>query len=261
MSSSDPQEFVVHPYLNGYSVLPALRKISHAEIFQYSTEHHVRCLKEKAIASQSQVVHTEYKLNAELRSAVYEFLLENYPVSLKPSPTLESLVEQMQEDVVIHALAGDEDWMAYGHVSLPSGWRPEEKVGKPLRELHAPIPGMNLDTSRKLVEAMVYHGPFERFIWSVVHEDKLNFHPDQPRADFSLSDPVLFLKIERQVTLGFPEQGGALFLLCERLLTADQIDRVALANSIRKMNLAERTYKGLENCENGLLPWLEGTIT
>lgn len=248
---------VPHPYLEGYSVLPKLRKIPLAEVFQYNQKYFQRCLAEKQSALKSQQVEVEERLHEPLRLAVYEFILNEYPIPLQPVETLAELAIQMQEDFVIHALDEKQDWMAYGHISLPSGWKPEVKVGEPLRDLHAPIPGMKLENSLQLVEAMVHSGPFERFIWSVVHEDKLNFHPDLPKQPFNPQRPVLFIKVERQVTVGFPDAGGALFLLHESLIPLEEIMIQALADAIRSMNSAEREYKGLQDCELGLLPWLE----
>lgn len=251
---------VPHPYLEGYSVLPKLRKIDHGEIFQYEPEHFARCLQEKREATKHQTVEFEYRLSQQLRETVRDFILNEYPAPLAASDSLAVLAMQMQEDFIIHALEDGEDWMAYGHVCLPSGWNPAEKVGQSLRQLHAPIPGMKLENSRQLVEAMVHSGPFERFIWSVVHEDKLNFHPSLPKQKFDPVHPQLFIKVERQVTVGFPEANGALFLLRESLIPVEEINLQALKQAITDMNPAERIYKGLERCEAGLLPWLEGLI-
>lgn len=245
-----------HPYRGGYSVLPKLRKISHDEIFQYESRHHQRCLKEKRQALESGPVQVECNLDDGLRESVRRFFMQHHPVQLQEHETLEAIASQISEDVIIHALTADHDWMAYGHVCLPSSWRPEEKVGKSLRELHAPIPGINLGNSRQLVETMVFHGPFERFIWSVVFTDRLNFHPDLEFPEFNPAEPVVFVKVERQVTVGFPDQGGALFLLSESLLSAEQIDRPALAAAIRGMTESELSYKGLLHCRGDLLNWL-----
>ncbi|WP_417848644.1 heme-dependent oxidative N-demethylase subunit alpha family protein [Thalassoglobus sp.] len=259
MSDLFNYEHVPHPYRDGYSVLPRLRKIPREEIFRYEPSHFQRCLTEKKLARESQIFEVEQRLNDNLREAVRVFLLQEYPIPLNPAASLGEVVEQMQEDVVIHALEGEDDWMAYGHVCLPSSWRPEEKIGQHLRSLHTPIPGINLNNSSQLVETMVHHGPFERFIWSVVFDDRLNFHPDIPKTPFDVNKPTVYVKVERQVTVGFPEQFGGLFLLSESLLNEDEIDRPALANSIRKMNDAELEYKGLIDCAAELVNWLECT--
>lgn len=238
-------------------MLPRLRQLPHEELFRYDENFHRRSLREKRLAALSQTIHVEHNLRDSLRSAVRTFLFNNYPVKLEPVAVLDGIVEQMQEDVVIHALEDERDWMAYGHICFPSGWRPEEKIGRPLNEIHTPVPGMDLGNSRKLVETMVHHGPFERFVWSVVFDDRLNFHPDQLRSSFNLTDPIVFVKIERQVTIGFLEQQGALFLLSQSLIGPNQIDRLALAKAIQQMNATELRYKGLDQCKPDLLKWLE----
>ncbi len=257
MSDLFNYETVPHPYRDGYSVLPRLRKIPRNDIFRYEESHFRRCLKEKQLALQSQVFEVEQNLNSDLREVIREFLLQDYPTPLEPADSLGGVIEQIQEDVIIHALEDDQDWMAYGHVCLPSSWRPEEKIGQNLHALHSPIPGMNLDNSLQLVETMVHQGPFERFIWSVVFDDRLNFHPDIPKSTFDPKNPNVFVKVERQVTVGFPNQSGGLFLLCESLLDENEIDRTALAKSIRGMNNAELAYKGLSDCSVDLVNWLE----
>ncbi len=237
-------------------MLPRLRQISHREIFQVDANLHQRSLREKQLAALSQDVHVEYNLNDSLRSAARMFLLNHHPVELEPVAALSGIAAQMQEDVIIHALDGEKDWMAYGHVSFPSGWRPEENIGRPLKQIHVPVPGMDLAKSQKLVETMIHHGPFERFVWSVVFDDRFNFHPQQPRSPFDLADPVVFVKLERQVTIGFPEQHGALFLLSQSLIGPSQIDRPALAKAINEMSNEELQYKDLHQCKTDLLKWL-----
>lgn len=246
-----------HPYIEGYSVLPKLRKIPVQEVFRYSPEHHQRCLAEKAKAREVQVYEVEERLCPELAGLANDFIRKHYPISLESTDSLDGLIQQMSEDVVIHASDGSTDWMAYGNVCLPSHWRPEEKIGRSLKELHAPVPGINLENSSSLVAAMIHSGPFERFIWSVVYEDEFNFHPDLPRQSFDLRNPQLFIKVERQVTVGFPVAQGTLFILQESLLTLSEIDLSALLAAIREMNPAERKYKGLLHSESELLPWLE----
>ena len=246
-----------HPYLEGYSVLPKLRKLPVEDVFHYSPEHHQRCLAEKAKAREAQVYEVEERLSPELARLAKDFLWKHYPIPLESTASLDALIQQMSEDVVIHASDGTIDWMAYGNVCLPSHWRPEEKIGRSLKELHAPVPGINLENSSSLVAAMIHSGPFERFIWSVVYEDELNFHPDLPRKAFDPHQPQLFIKVERQVTVGFPSAMGALFILQESLLSLGEIEIPQLISAIRKMGLAERKYKGLANCEQEFLPWLQ----
>lgn len=249
-------------------MLPRLRKITVEEVFLRDPEDfHLRLAARRAVPS-TQPTRFEFELPPALREAVRQFFLDWYPFPLDPTDSFEQLTAHLQEDLILHARRGStsrdlnhaadtpRDWMAHGHICLPSSWNPAHAIGRSLRELHAPIPGMLLDQSEKLVETMLQHGPFERFIWSVVFDERLNFHPTLPQSTFDPSRGNLFLKIERQVTVGFPAAEGALFLLTESLLQPDQIDLPALSRAIQAMSPAQLAYKGLAACRNRLLDWL-----
>ncbi|MEW4487128.1 heme-dependent oxidative N-demethylase subunit alpha family protein [Thalassoglobus sp. JC818] len=245
-----------HPYRDGYSLLPKLRKISLDEVFLASEGSGDRYRREKQLAMEQQTHLVEENLSTELRTAVTEFLIERHPQLKGRTGPLEQLVTEIEEDIVIHSLDADRDWMSFGHVCFPSGWRPEEKIGRPLAEIHQPIPGMDLSNSRRLVETMVNHGPFERFVWSVVFEDELNFHPDRTRCDFDPVAPVVFVKVERQVTVGVPDSGGALFVLHQSLIPFDQIERGPLVAALRSMSPEQLEYKGLSGSAPKIIEWL-----
>ncbi|TWT52229.1 hypothetical protein KOR42_30970 [Thalassoglobus neptunius] len=245
-----------HPYRDGYSLLPKLRKISLDEVFLASEGSGDRYRREKQLAMEHQTYCVEEQLSPKLRDAVTSFLIEHHPRLKGRIGPLEQLVTEIEEDIVIHSLDAERDWMSFGHVCFPSGWRPEEKIGRPLAEIHEPIPGMDLSGSRRLVETMVHHGPFERFVWSVVFEDELNFHPDRKRCDFDSSSPVIFVKVERQVTVGFPDFGGALFGLHQSLIPFDQIERGPLVAALRSMSPEHLEYKGLSQSAPRVIEWL-----
>ena len=259
-SVSPYSDFPHHPYREGYSVLPRLRKIPVADLFEHDSAADQAYLTEKRLAAQSQLVCFEHDFSCPLRRVVTRFLVDKYPKQISAEESLEGVCAQIQPDVVVHALDAGRDWLAFAHVCFPSGWRPEEKIGKPLSEIHQPVPGMDLSHSQQLVDTMVNHGPFERFVWSVVFEEQLNFHPDRPRAEFCAERPQLFVKIERQVTVGFPEQGGALFLLRQSLIPVRAIDLPALRNALVQMNSNERKYKGLGSSADEIISWLDSQI-
>lgn len=259
--TDDRRRFPHHPYRNGYSVLPRMRKISIAEVFEHDSLVDEYYVHEKRRARQSQLVSAECDLSDELRLSATDFLIEHYPKELNSASSLEEIALQIQPDIVLHATDDHRDWMAFGHVCFPSGWRPEEKIGQPLAVIHRSVPGMDLSKSRKLVETIVHHGPFERFVWSVVFENKLNFHPDHDHAPFNALMPQLFVKIERQVTVGFPEQNGTLFLLRQSLLPEYEIDVVALRDAIAGMSAAERHYKGLAESADAIISHLDRSLS
>ena len=254
--NSESSQYRHHPYRDGYSVLPKLRRISSHEIFETDPAEHDCYIREKQLAMQNQKFCFQHNFDDSLRDVVTQFLVNNYPIELKSTGSLEQIVPQMQEDIIVHAIDGQRDWMAFGHLCFPSGWRPEEKIGKRLSEIHQPVPGMDLSNSRKLVETMVQHGPFERFVWSVVFEDELNFHPDIERARFDSENPNLFVKIERQVTVGLPKENGALFLLRQALIPIEFVDVPSLVVALKEMSNDELAYKGIAGSRIEVIAWL-----
>lgn len=234
-----------HAYQHGYSVLPRLRKLGSGRVFQITANERERDLRAKEAAIRHQTCFVEHQMTAEIYKAVCKFVVERYPSRLEEPHTFENLAMQIQEDLIVHRLLADVDWMAAGHVCFPSGWRPEDKIGRPLATIHEPIPGMNFDNQRELVEAMVYSGPFERFVWSVVFEDRLNFHPSVRKLPFNPARPVIYMKVERQLTVGFPEHRAALFVLRQFLIPEAEIDKPALILALRGMTDAQRVYKSI----------------
>ena len=192
----------------------------------------------------------------EIYAAVCGFLVEHYPTPLELPHDFRSIAMQIREDLVIHRLDETRDWMAVGHVCSPSGWRPERKIGRPLAEIHAPVAGMDLRNSRKLVESMIYSGPFERYVWSILFEGRMNGHPSRPKKPFDPADPQVWVKVERQVTVGFPEHQAALFILAQSLIPEPEIDKPALVRGLRQMTHDQRGYKCLATCFDPLVEYL-----
>lgn len=250
-----------HPYVAGYSVLPQLRKIEPQDVFETSSEELATLRELKQEAMRSQIWCVERDCTSRLKADVLLYFRDRYPFALPEFSTLDELAPSLAEDFVIHRYdpAAGRDWMAFGAVCFPSDWRPEEKVGRSFREIHAPVPGMELDRSRKLVETIVHSGPFERFVWSVLFEPRINWHPRVPRRRFAPTAPHAWVRVERQVTVGFPAHHAVLFLLKQSLIPEPEIDKPALARAIRGMTPAQRAYKGLDADYDAILAWLEKT--
>lgn len=254
---------VYHAYREGYSVLPRLKKLE-GPIFVVDDAYD-RYVAEKAEAVARQTCFVEGGMTDELYDVLCDFIgrqsavaregLDASPVT-SPKARFVRLMMRIQEDVAVHRLDETTDWLACAHVCFPSSWRPEEKVGRPLAEIHVPVPGMRLQNSRKLAEAMVYAGPFERYVWGVIFEDRINGHPRFAKAKFDPAAPRVFVKIERQVTYGFPKFGAAAFVLRQHLIAEPAIDRPALVAALREMTPEQRAYKGLDGCFDELIAHL-----
>lgn len=246
-----------HPYKEGYSLLPKLRKITKDEVFQPTLHDMLYYREQKREAVKHQVVWVERNCSNEVKEEAIFFLRDYYPHALADPYILSHMAMQIQEDLILHCMDDEKDWMAAGHVCFPSGWRPEYKVGKPLEQIHAPIPGMNLGNSRKLVEAMVNTGPFERFVWSAIFESRINGHPRKPKKKFDPEAPEVYVKVERQVTVPFPEQKAALFVLRQYILEEREIDKPALVKALNEMTPEQRRYKGVDEHFSDLITYLQ----
>lgn len=262
-----------HPYEQGYNVLPGLYPLGHdfgngdldKKFFQlddqfklyqsikYSAENMGQC----CIGSDNQVDYTW-----QAREHVIEFmnrqLKEEYPDFNRENPTLDGLCFQIQEDVALYQ--AETDRLVYCHVHMPSGWCPCEKLGKSFRELHEPIPGMRLDKSEGLVRAMLNNGPFVRFVWGVVFENRLNFHPSRPKKPFDPNHPEVYVKVERQTTKGFPEHSIVLFLMRHYLLHLDELRLKPLIAALSGMTEEQRAYKGIDKNFDKLLEFLKSKV-
>jgi hypothetical protein len=233
-----------------YSVLPALNKLPDEFVFSVDADRELyRREKQKSLNEQCCVF--EHDITSEIYGVICNYIVQHSEVPLQPG-TFAELAMQLQDDLVIHRRDENRDWFAAAHICFPSGWDPAEKIGKPFAEIHAPIPGMDLTASPKLVDTMIRYGPFERFVWSVMHERRLNNHPRLPKKHFDRENPTVLLKLERQITIGFPEIDAVLFVLRQYFL--EDYNRDVLFNAVLQMNAAERKYKDVDD---NLIAWLE----
>lgn len=121
---------------------------------------------------------------------------------------------QVAEDLVI-MLPGEEGFtLSAASLCRPSHWRLPEKIGKPIRRVHDPIPTIHDKLSPQIdrfFERLRGDIPVERFNWSV-QAGAEHFTPDalhQPVAP----DTPLYYRTERQTLLHLPETGAVVFTI------------------------------------------------
>jgi hypothetical protein len=150
-----------------------------------------------------------------------------------------------------------------GAVCFPSAWAPEEKFGRPVAEIHAPVPGLNTQLGGRIRDylARVPAGVVgERENWGLAATDALNLHPalapPRPGPDARLE--TTWLRVERQAFLPLPEAGGLAFLIgieLERLdeLARDAVAAAGLARHLASLPADMAAYKGLAAARLALL--------
>src|SRR5690606_39242056 len=99
-----------------------------------------------------------------------------------PEPPLAIAASLVQEDLVLMR-RGDSHWrLAAASLSFPSAWLLADKFGRPMHEVHGPVPGFAEGTrNAQLIERMFDNlrpeGGMIRWNWSLFGDGRL-FHPD-----------------------------------------------------------------------------------
>lgn len=242
-------------YFSGYSVLPKLLPLS-GPIFEMPDQE-ILTLKQEALKHQQCYVESDLDPIVDYHVCEYirwvmgrDFEKEN------ASCNFSQLAPKLNEDVAIHCVDDKRDWLAAAHICFPSGWLPEEKAGKSFLEIHSPVPGMRRDNSHKLAKMMVSGSYFERYVWGVIFEDRINGHPRIPKKQFDINNPVLFIRYERQIVVGFPELSTALFVIGQNLISEREIYKATLKKSLGEMTEEQRIYKGINDSYDDLMKYL-----
>ncbi|MFT3955436.1 MAG: DUF3445 domain-containing protein [Piscinibacter sp.] len=158
-------------------------------------------------------------------------------------------------------------WLA---VCLPSHWAPQDKVGRHFAEVHAPVADnrLLLTASEHLARLVTGTQRWERFVWTITPEPRLDMHPQRvPKphwpddADAAALAALASFRTERQTFIPLAEARQAIFTihvesrpLAEALDTAAQAEAVHAALST--MSDAVLAYRGLSSARDRLLAWL-----
>jgi hypothetical protein len=175
----------------------------------------------------------------------------------------------VQEDLILMR-RGENGWrLAAGALCFPSSWVLTEKFGRPLHEIHDPVPGFGPGSRPDQLIARMFDGlqgqAVERFNWSIQAGDAL-YHPlsDVQRIDRATNRPSkfadaaeidarAFIRVERQTLRKLPVSRDILFTIRIHLdplaVLARHPDRRSLANSFADQLMAldceQLDYKGL----------------
>jgi dimethylamine monooxygenase subunit A len=183
------------------------------------------------------------------------------------SPALMTAAKLVQEDLVIMR-RGESGWrLAAASLSFPSSWSLTEKFGKPMQEIHAPVPGFSAGTRNAgLIERMFDNlqpgNPVKRYNWSIYSDGQL-YHP----ASSGERDPNpdrAFIRVERQTLRKMQKSRDILFTIRIHLdplcALSKHPDRARLATSLATQLSAlspeQLRYKGLAANRDALVKHL-----
>lgn len=153
-----------------------------------------------------------------------------------------------------------------GCVCFPSSWALEEKIGRPLDTIHAPVPTLNEQFANPVQQFLARMKPgisWERINWGLSRSPELNQHPSRKlaRLDANVALEEVWFRAEYQSLISLPKTGGVLFgirLVIEPLtkLRADRNFAEGLARAIGSMPEAIAGYKGIAVARARLLELL-----
>ena len=184
-------------------------------------------------------------------------LTSEWPECAREAKDFNDFCQQVPEDVAIVRHTPERgDWNAALHISTPSHWAPEEKLGENYATTHAPVPGTERSraAASSLVNIMVNRGPFVRFTWGLAFDSRLDCHPRHGKTPFDGEN--LWFRVERQILLPLPECAAAIFLIRLHLYDARTVPSEPLLKALASMSHEARAYKGLTEDWDAVISWL-----
>ncbi len=177
-----------------------------------------------------------------------------------------------EEDFAV--LDGETSLVPWLAVCLPSRWAPADKLGRHFADIHAPVADSAtlVAASESLARLVTGHERWERFVWTISADPKLNQHPAQGRSLWpaevdagGLVDLAAF-RSERQTFVPMEGSRRALFTIrIESVPLADAIDSPEAArrvhDALASMSEAVLAYRGLDDARDRLLAWLAARMT
>jgi dimethylamine monooxygenase subunit A len=160
-------------------------------------------------------------------------------------------------------------WLA---VCLPSGWAPEEKIGRHFAQVHAPVADntMLLAAADHLARLVSGEQRWERFVWTIASNPRLAQHPQHapriawpPASDASADELAAraWFRTEHQTFVPVPGACQAVFTIhVESHALTSAVDSPCRAqrlhDAIASMSPAVLAYRGLTDARERLLVWL-----
>jgi hypothetical protein len=196
-------------------------------------------------------------------------------------PPLRAASLLVQEDLILMR-KGENGWrLAAGSLCFPSSWSLGEKFGRPLHEIHAPVPGFgggtrNADLISRMFDSLQGQAVL-RWNWSLQTGNELYLpFSHQERVDratnrlskFSTDEIAAqaFIRVERQTLRKLPVSGDILFTIHIHLDPLATIEKhpkraslaLSFADQLAGLDEAQLDYKGLTADRDRLVAVLRG---
>lgn len=172
-----------------------------------------------------------------------------------------------EDFAVIDGTTAHVPWLA---ACLPSGWAPEEKVGRHFAQVHEPVADNQLlvTAADHLARLVTGTDRWERFVWTISRHPRLHAHPahvDPAPWPADLEGDALaaraFFRTERQTFIPLPHERLAVFTIRVELqplaqALADPAHARRVHDALASMSDAVLAYRSLSPVRDRLLQWL-----
>lgn len=229
-----------------YSTSPDMKKYEGPIIIQPPLQSYL-----EAKEVEQELFECVYESDIAIENRLVRKTIEALNVDLNCN-TIFSFGSSIQEDVAIFYKGKLEAFF----IAFPSGWKPEEKAGKTLRELHEPV--ADGDTLRQMSDRIAsllsakysYH----RYVWNVVPTGMLSMHPDYGYYDEQIGPEIntvddLWFRLEHQTSIPVIEnEAFAFFINVDVMPFTSLVDdyKKLITESINSMSDAVVEYKHLK---------------
>ncbi|MBT8139106.1 MAG: DUF3445 domain-containing protein [Gammaproteobacteria bacterium] len=175
-----------------------------------------------------------------------------WPVSAQPN--LQDVALWVQDDLCLLQEVAGQYVLTAASLCAPSNWDLREKIGKPISEIHAPVPGLNKAIGKQIdhvLNKLSPLRPFQRFNWSIKDSEALALLPGEAgSAAGQAGSESLFLRVERQTLTRLPTSGAIAFTIRVYITPLAQLASIegaleALRAAVHAMSAQEGMYKDL----------------
>lgn len=134
---------------------------------------------------------------------------------------------------------------------FPSGFKPSERVGMLLEDIHKPVADNELlvKASPGITRVMCEQSSFRRYVWTVTNNPNLSNHPDTKINDIPNSMDDLYFRWETQTTARVDYQTSLFFVKVD-VVPLKTVYNQKILDSINSMSKNILEYKNLTNIKN-----------
>ena len=238
------------------------------EICDSEYQRKVMYLGARRTAVLAAIPDQSYPVDSVAESVRSRLLGRGYPdrATLETSPLARAAL-MVPDDLCILVPSGSGWRLVAACLCSPSYWRLEEKIGRPMAAIHAPVPGLERTLGMRIAR-FLDHLPigqvFLRRNWNV-HRDAERFHPEPEDWDLP-PDPAgcaaLCIRSERQTLRKF-DDGALLFTIAVSVHPLAEIRAFPAAvadllQAIAAMSPDERNAFGYQHHGDALVTYLRG---